>query len=463
MESIEAPTRVKEIEERPEDFLAHFTRPENKVLAFRDQVFPSTYQLGHGLEAIMHRYPTLGTIDPVGAINLRQRSEVMTWVETNQSELLWIEGFMDTEKSDWTTNFSLEVEGAAKAYSNITVLTFFCSEETGSTSFSGPEVVLQSLLFQLIDRHYSKFSWLLCRRHGLTRYRFQEAQNELDMLMTLFEDCLDVAQALCLYIVLDNIDALWSKVCIGSEGIEKFNWLFDGLRKLSVGDKILCKVLITSRLPNALNHVSKSGDGSANSTGHTYWSQIKHTIIRLPRGERQGFQVFGRPKDIHRIPIRRRTAPRDGPGADVLLEMADKDEEELDYPDDDEDDVLIESNDWRDSDDDEYGNDLLQHSKDYAKYLDSSSDSSSEIEGDIIRKDPLKQETSSADEDSDLGANLGEPLPGRDDELRHMIDSDEGRSAVREGMTQSSEQRKGEVEEEEEDGDSDECDLSLDI
>ena len=461
MESIEAPTRVKEVEERPEDFLAHFTRPENKVLAFRDEVFPSTYQLGHGLEAIMHRYPTLGTIDPVGAINLHQRPEVMTWVETNQSELLWIEGFTDVEKSDWTTNFSLEVEGAARAYSNITVLIFFCSEETGSTSFSGPEVVLQSLLFQLIDRHYSKFSWLLCRRYGLTRYRFQEAQNELDLLMTLFEDCLDVAEATCLYIVLDNIDALWSKVCIGSEGIEKFDWLFDGLRKLSVGNKILCKVLITSRLPNALNHISRSGDSSANSTGHTYWSQIRHTIIRLPRGERQGIQVFGRPKNMHRIPIRRRTAPRDVPEADLLLEMADKDEEELDYLDDDDDDVLVGSYDWRDSDDDEYGNDLLQHNKDYAKYLDSSSDSSSEIEGEAGRKSNLKRGSSSADKDSDVGANIEELLPGRDDELRHMMDGDEGGSAHREGSTQSVEQQKEEVEEG--DRDSDECDLSLGI
>ena len=108
------------------------------------------------------------------------------------------------------------------------------------------------------------------------------------MLMALFEDCLNVAQALCLFIVLDNIDALWSKVCIGSEGIEKFDRLFDGLMKLSVGDKILCKVLITSRLPNALDHFSKSGDGSSVSTGHAYSSQIRHTIIRLPRGERQG-------------------------------------------------------------------------------------------------------------------------------------------------------------------------------
>lgn len=254
MESIEASTRVKEVEESPMDFLAHFTRPENKVIAFRDEVFPSMCQMEHGLENILQRYPTLSSIHSISAANLRRCPEVMIWIETNQSELLWIEGFTEIEKSDWTTNFSLEIEGAAKAYSGITAVTFFCSEQPDLASFGGPEVVLQSLLFQLINRHYSKFLWLLCRRYGLTRYRFQEAQDDIDQLLTLFEDCLDIAQSLCLYIVLDNIDALWSRVCIGSEGIEKFDRLFDGLRKLSASDKILCKILITSRLPNALDH-----------------------------------------------------------------------------------------------------------------------------------------------------------------------------------------------------------------
>lgn len=110
MESIEAPTRVKDIEERPEDFLAHFTRPENKILAFRNEVFPSLHLLGRGLEVIMQRYPNLETIDSVGAANLRQRSEVMTWIETNRSELLWIEGFTDIEKSAWQTKRAIRVQ-----------------------------------------------------------------------------------------------------------------------------------------------------------------------------------------------------------------------------------------------------------------------------------------------------------------------------------------------------------------
>ena len=86
--------------------------------------------------------------------------------------------------------------------------------------------------------------------------------------------------------------------------------------------------------------------------------------------------------------------------------MAYKDEEELDYLDDDDDDVLNESNDWRDSDDDDSGSDFLQHSKDYAKYLDNSSDSSSETEGDAGRKGDLNRGISLADEESDTGANL---------------------------------------------------------
>lgn len=55
---------------------------------------------------------SLGGIDSVGAANLRQRVEVMTWIGTNQSEVLWIEGFTDIEKSDWTAEFLLEIEGA---------------------------------------------------------------------------------------------------------------------------------------------------------------------------------------------------------------------------------------------------------------------------------------------------------------------------------------------------------------
>ncbi len=44
MESLEVPTKQVELEERTEDFLAHYARPQNKIQTFRDEVFPMLYQ-----------------------------------------------------------------------------------------------------------------------------------------------------------------------------------------------------------------------------------------------------------------------------------------------------------------------------------------------------------------------------------------------------------------------------------
>lgn len=150
------------------------------------------------------------------------------------------------------------------------------------------------------------------------------------------------------------------------------------------------------------------------------------SIARVPRGAGQGVQVFGRPKNINRIPIRWRTAPHDVPEAEMHLEMLDKDDDDLaGYIDDDNDnndDVLIETKKWTDSDDECSEKDLLQHGKDYTKLLDSSSDSSLEIDRNPGRKGDLERNKSLADGDGDASPEFDEMLPGRDAELRHMIE-----------------------------------------
>lgn len=304
--------------------------------------------------------------------NLHQRIEVMAWVETTYSELLWIEGFAGIERSDWTTGFALNIESAASPYASITVLSFFCSEQTVSSDFDGPEVVLQSLLLQLIDRHHTKFTWLLCRKHGLTQQRFQDSRTDINQLFVLFHACLEIAQAPCLYIILDNIDALWNRSCTGSEGIDV---LFDGLGKLLLGKQFLCKVLITSRLPNALTHFSTKAPQSSDQVEQTTLYRLRHKIIRIPQGARQGLQMFSRPKRIHRIPIRRKTAQWTVPNPESLLEShSESNEDESSHFCDSSEKMPMESPKWKDSDDESSDHDLLQHSKDYAKYLDRSDD-----------------------------------------------------------------------------------------
>lgn len=147
----------------------------------------------------------------------------------------------------------------------------------------------------------------------------------------------------------------------------------------------------------------------------------------------------------------------------MLLEMIEKDDEDLiDFTDGDDDDLLSESNKWRDSDDDDSENDFLQHSKDYAKFLDSSSDSSSEIEHSAGRRGDLERGNDWADEDSDADPDVDELLPGRDAELGHLIDGDDGKPTYLDAEIHSATQGNSE-EIEEDDRDSDECEQSLGI
>ena len=327
------------------------------------------YKLDHCVESNIHRVLEHDRHESIVSINLHQREEVRAWIGSTQSELLWIDGFAETGKSDWTTKFCLEVEDAAKPVETITVLSYNCSEQANSSLSSRPHTILHSFIFQLIGRHRRMFTWEACRNFGLTRFRFQGAIESSTKLWALFHDCLRIAKPPCLYVTLDNIDALWSKTCKGSEGIEIFEGILQGLNGLAREQNRLDKILITSRLPDALECFS------AMET----MQSLKKTIVRLPRTAQKGVTVFGPPKEIHRLPIRRSTVPEAPPDLETLLANVDKSDEE-DMLDSEPEDAPAESPEYRDSDDDdEYEIEALQSSKDYARYLNTPSDSDSDI------------------------------------------------------------------------------------
>ena len=370
MESIESITRAKEVQEREEDWLAYYAKPEDKIEIFRDKVFPMLYKLDNCIERDAHRVLEHGRLESIAATNLHQREEVRAWIESNQSELLWIDGFAETGNLDWTTNFCLEVGDAAKPVKTITVLSYYCSGHANTILSGRPETILHSFIFQLISRHRQMFTWIACREFCLTRSRFQEARESSTKLWALFHDCLRIAGPPCLYVTLDNIDVLWSKTCKGSEGIERFEGILQGLNRLAREQKRLDKILVTSRLPAALECFS------AMDTTHS----PKKTIVKLPQRAQKGVTVFGPRKTIHRLPIRRSTIPQAPPDLDTLLANTDKSDED-DMLDSEPEDVPAESPQYKDSDDDdEYGRELLQPSKDYARYLDTPVDSDSDIE-----------------------------------------------------------------------------------
>ena len=363
-------TRAKEVQEKEEDWLAYYAKPGDKIERFRDEVFPMLYKLDNCIERDIYRVLKHGRLGSIGATNLHQREEVRAWIGSIQSELLWIDGFAEIGNLDWTTNFCLEVEDAATPIKTITVLSYHCGGQANTILSSRPETILHSFIFQLISRHRQKFTWMACREFCLTRFRFQEARESPTKLWALFYDCLRIAGPQCLYVTLDNIDVLWSKTCKGSEGVERFEGILQGLNRLAREQKRLDKILITSRLPDALECFS------AMETTHS----PKKTIVKIPQRAQKGVTVFGPPKKVHRLPIRRSTAPQASPDPETLLANIDKSDEEDTLGSESEDEPA-ESPQYRDSDDDEeYGKELLQSSKDYARYLETPVDSDSDVE-----------------------------------------------------------------------------------
>ena len=399
MESIEATEKVAKVEEKQEDFLAYYAKFENKVHVFRDEVFPSLYKLDDGVEKHIHRCLEPDCFGSIGAANLRQSGEVLAWIGSTDSGLLWIDGFAQIEKSDWTTTFCLMIEDIARPNESITMLSHYCSEQANSSQLNRPEVILQSLIFQLIDRHYRKFTWLSCCEHCLTRLRFQEARDNTPKLWALFRSCLIIAEVPCLYIILDNIDTLWSKTCNGSEGVEKLEGLLHGLRELARNEERLCKALITSRLPAALECFSEMWLAPSGST--------KQKIVSVPRRAQKGAKMFGPPKGIQCVPIRRKIFPHTFPDPEILLANVNKSDEEVSgCSEDEKEGPSLGSPEYADSDDDEeYGKELIQHSKDYGKYLDSPTGSGSEVDEAEWRESKVLADD---DDDSDVEDNANE-------------------------------------------------------
>jgi len=218
---------------------------------------------------------------------LQNDRNILAWIETCTSRLLWIEGHMEKSDPYWNSNFALEVfcaaeKGASKNSQTITALSFFC-DGNASQRLNRPEVVAQSLLIQLIEKHRMRFSYDVCFERQLTNHRFQDAAEDCASLWKLFGECLTISQTQCLYLVIDNVDILFLQ-CPNRSG--KFHHLIEQLEKLVLWEGIVVKVLLTSRIPK-LSEILFTTD-SAN-----------RLVISLPRGGAQ--RTSGKSKESARV------------------------------------------------------------------------------------------------------------------------------------------------------------------
>ena len=91
------------------------------------------------------------------ALNLLDMVEVKTWLESDDSTLLWVNGFAYPQAGKWTTEFSIDVMLAVEQRSSIALFYFAdvaADEILGSASnyLTSPKAIIHSFIVQLLRR-----------------------------------------------------------------------------------------------------------------------------------------------------------------------------------------------------------------------------------------------------------------------------------------------------------------------
>ena len=146
------------------------------------------------------------------ALDLLNQPEVKTWLGSEESALLWIDGCANPRTSKWTTEFAVDVLLGVERQSS-TVLFYFCDvatndiEDPSSGYLASPRALIHSFIVQLLRQHPK-----LARNEAdwLTPERWTEARCSTKAAWTLLHYLLQSlsAEASTVYLIIDSIDAL---------------------------------------------------------------------------------------------------------------------------------------------------------------------------------------------------------------------------------------------------------------
>ncbi|CAG8983102.1 hypothetical protein HYALB_00004544 [Hymenoscyphus albidus] len=177
--------------------------------------------------------------------NMLQSDEIITWIESERSQLLWIDGSYLLSRSYHLASFitPLTIDAACN-YELITILKHFCS--SSHSTRNSCLALLQALVSQIIKQHPEVAEGDDAK---ISRSKLPQAAKDFTKLWELLKDCLTVKSHHDLhrvYIIIESIDELQSV------NMDNYNILMLRLHDLIRQDGLLVKILLSSRvLPGA--------------------------------------------------------------------------------------------------------------------------------------------------------------------------------------------------------------------
>lgn len=182
-------------------------QPNASLNPFPDPLLTSQHLKDYAIQSIQ-----LEANQSYVAFDLPNKPEITAWTNSNNSALLWIDGFANSNASKWTTEFSIDVLFRAERQRSI-VLFYFGDVTSGNTSetsseyFASPKAIIHSFIIQLLRQNSylakEQAEWLTPQRWIEARRSTKAAWNLLQYLLQSLS-----TEGRIIYLIIDSIDAL---------------------------------------------------------------------------------------------------------------------------------------------------------------------------------------------------------------------------------------------------------------
>jgi hypothetical protein len=189
----------------------------------RDEIFPElrAYHLDLSLRERMTEQAPEMRGHRSKLRNMLKIDKVMDWVQSDTSQLLWIDANEVLRRLDFNMLFAAPILLIGESnYESTLILRHICGEHESLNIYN---LLVQALLYQIFEQNPHIFKR---KRAAITR----ECSSDLSALWDLFLDCLGEVNADCTFIIIDGIDAL--KTRASEDAAEEGNLLMKKLNAL---------------------------------------------------------------------------------------------------------------------------------------------------------------------------------------------------------------------------------------
>lgn len=176
-------------------------------------------------------------------LNLLRADKIMGWIESDTSQLLWINGNGVIGRCDFNSLFVVPLLLFGESnFEQVLILRHFCGDNP-SFKTNNYRTLVQALVLQILKQRPRVFRG---RIPSITRNQ----TDDIMKLWTLFLECVREVRADCTFIIIDGIDYLQDANT--PEGFSERELVLQNLDALVKERAMLIKILLTSSLTSDL-------------------------------------------------------------------------------------------------------------------------------------------------------------------------------------------------------------------